>query len=393
MEGIGSDNSNNGVPSIDMSQIDDIVDDGAVVEATTLESALAGDAGEGSPQPEDEPQGSSSTPKTTFDPPNDDLLDGGEAGTTDGAESSTSGEDPVASGDEDPEAEEDTSPEATFYKGVVDILKKKDFFQQEDLGEVKTEEDLAKVLDKEIEARLSDKYKELNELAKTGAPVDKVVQISQGLEQLNQISEDTIAEHPEMAQQLIIEEFLHKGFSQEDAVKYYSLIEQAGNATDEAMKALDARKGQFKAAIVKLKTDAKEAAEAEALAKQEELKALEKAFEAEKILGRQVGPATREKLKKMVMTPVAYTKTGQPINELMKYKMDNPVDFEQKLSYLFLVTNGFSDLKAFDRSAETRVSRSLKAAVNVLSTDGGPISNAQSKGKNVIDLNSIDDIV
>ena len=346
------------------------------------------------PDPEADPEGTPPVEpaKPTFGAATDDLLDGGEPKPTGDPEPKP---DPKGDGgdEEDNEPDPDASPDEVFYSGVVDILKKKDFFQQDDLGEIKNDTDLATALDKEIEARLSDRYKELDALAKTGAPVDVVVKLQSGLAQLGQIDENVIQESPDIAQQLIVEDFVNKGFSQEDAVKYFGLIDQAGNSTEEAMKALVSRKNQFTKAISDVKTKAIDKKKAEEAIVAKEAADLSKAFEANEILGRTVGPSTREKLKKLVNTPVGYTKEGQPLNELMKFKTDNPVEFEQKLSYLFLVTNGFKDLKSFDRSAETRVSRGMKEAVNVLSTDGGPVARASSSGKNVIDLDSIDDIV
>ena len=368
-DNVGENIETESTPLIDMTTIDDIVDEGDVTEAL-LPGAEAPSV---TPPVDPDKPIVPNLEKSSFDAAKDDLL-------------------------EDPEGTEGAgvigdSPDKVFYKGVVDILKGKDFFQQDNLGEITNDSELAAALDKEIEARLTDKYKELDALAKTGAPVDEVVNLQQGLTQLEAFNEEHIAQSPEIAQQLIIEDFIQRGFSQEESVKYYDLINKGGNTTEEAMRALDARKTHYSTAITNVKNKALQD-KADFKSKEEaNIAALETAFEANEILGRSVGPGTTQKLKTMVHTPVAYTKSGQPMNEVMKFRFDNPVEFEQKLSYLFLVTNGFKDLKAFDRSAETRVSRGMKEAVNVLSTDGGPISRASTSGKNVIDMNSIDDIV
>ena len=397
---IGTQGQGGGSPQVpNLDGIDDIVDfeggsgvDPIVPVVPTVHGDGSGD-GNGSGDGDDNPDPNAPGTKPKFAPATDDLLGGKDPKAGDGTEDGNGDGDGDGDEDGDGDDDPDVSPEATFYSGVVDILKKRDFFQQEDLGEIKSDVDLASALDKEIEARLSDKYKELDALAKTGAPVDVVVKLQNGLDQLGQINENVIEQSPEIAQQLIIEDFMNRGFSQEDSVKYFGLIEQAGNSTEEAMKALGARKDQFTKAITDVKTKAQADKAAEEAKRVSDAKELAKAFEANKILGRDVGPSTRERLKKLVNTTVGHTTDGQPLNELMKFKVDNPVEFEQKLSYLFLVTNGFKDLKSFDRSAETRVSRGLKEAVNVLSTDGGPIARAKATGKNVIDLDSIDDIV
>jgi hypothetical protein len=100
------------------------------------------------------------------------------------------------------------------------------------------------------------------------------------------------------------------------------------------------------------------------------------------------------KLQQLAATPVAYTEGGVPMNALMKFKMDNPIDFEHKLLYLFSATNGFTNLNSFDRSAESRLSNTMKNAVKTMSSSEDVSSNrVVAKKGTVINVDDIDDII
>ena len=69
-----------------------------------------------------------------------------------------------------------------------------------------------------------------------------------------------------------------------------------------------------------------------ALYKADQAKNLAKSIEAGEILGKKISPRTAEMLKSTLNTVVAkHPATGEPLNAYMKYKLENPVDFEKNL--------------------------------------------------------------
>ena len=363
-----------GLPNLE--GVDDVVIDTPTVPAGTPTDEVI------TPQTtaiEGEVQEVPSTEPTTFNPPGtDDLVL----------------EDEETVVDEVAEPNEVDTPDdlTTFYSGVSDIFKDSDIFSGE-IGEIKSQEDLTAAMEAEVNSRLTERQRQISELAGEGVDISTMNRLNQGLGTLNKISTEQVNTQVELQRDLIVGDFIERGFSQEDSIKNYDMINKNGTAGEEAAKALEIRKGTFVSAIEKVKVDAKASRQADIDASQKQLTDLTAALQSKEVLGRKVGEATIAKLQGLVSTPVAQTSTGESINAIMKYRQDNPVDFEHKLSYLFLITDGFKNLKSFDRSAETRVSRTMRAAVNTLSTGGAVPGGNTGTSKNVIDMDTIDDIV
>ena len=365
------------ITPIDMSEVEDIVDD--VQESTQW-------GGEEPPTTPDEVD--------PLDPPiSDEVI---EENPTFGK---PGGDDLLPEEDEDDpgevEEKETDDDDSEFFQGVVGILQGKDLFKSMEKEGIKSAEDFSNAIEKEVASRLDAKQQEILEYMGEGVDVTKLNKLNQGLTTLHSITPEVLEANPNVARDLILGDFIERGFSREDADKYYGLIEKGGATQEEAAKALTRRVATFSTAIEDVKKEAVTKREqAESTAKGQ-LVALEKALDATSILDRTVGTATRAKMKAMVSTPVGEGPNGTPINALMKYKLDNPIDFEQKLTYLFTVTNQFKDLKSFDRSAETRVSKRLKGVVKTLSSSGGPMGAASANNKDTVTINmdTIDDIV
>lgn len=340
-------------------------------EGTEVPATGTAEPGAGvDPEPE-EP----TAPTTTFDPPSSDDLTGE---GTEGTEGGT------------PTDDDDVTE---FYSGVSGILKDNDFFKSE-VGEIKSEADFTAAMEAEVNSRLSEKQKEILELQGQGVSIPAITRLNQGLNTLNNIDEGQLKDSEDLRKNLIVADFTEKGFSEEDAHKYYGMIKKSGTDIEEAAKALEVRKGTFVQAIAKVKSDAVADKKNQQDRASKQLSDLATAMQSTSVLGRTVGASTIAKLEGLVSTPVGHTQSGEPMNAVMKFRHDNPVDFEHKLTYLFLVTNGFKDLKSFDRSAETRVSSRMRGAVNKLSSSGHvPGSRSDVTTVKTIDMNTIDDVI
>lgn len=285
--------------------------------------------------------------------------------------------------------------EETVYTGLAGILKDQGFFSNiEDTSTIKDSFALAKAFDEEVKSRLSDRQRELMEYMNAGIPLTKVTQIQSAIADAETITPDLVSATEGLAEKLIKAEFNIKGFSQEDADRYYDLIKSSGKEQEEAIKALSSRKTYLKDLLVKEIKSAKDAKQSEVDKKLNEAKELAKKLESTEVFGRKVTAVSIEKLKSLANTPVAYTKDGEPLNAVMKYKEDNPVDFEHKLLYLYTITNGFKDLSAFDRSAESRLSNELRDSVGRMSSGTGIEHRTVTDRAGVkIDMNTVDDII
>lgn len=287
------------------------------------------------------------------------------------------------------------SNEEEVYLGISDILKGKGFFAgQEEGATIKNATELAAAFDSEVKARLSDRQREIQEYMNQGLPIGKVSKIQTALDEANAITSETITAEPGLAKNLIVSDLLHKGFDQASADKFFTMMESSGEVNTEALKALASRKQNLGGMIQKEVDSAKAAQDAQKAVLQANATKLAEKLNQKEVFGRNLSKIAIDKLNTLANTPVAYTKDGHPLNAVMKFKEDNPIDFEHKLMYLFSATNGFTDLNAFDRSAESRISSKMRSAVTTMASSL-PVENAGEQGsfKPKFNIDDIDDIV
>jgi orotate phosphoribosyltransferase-like protein len=295
-----------------------------------------------------------------------------------------------AEGDEG--GDTDIDPTGEFFKGVTDVLAQKGLIAAPE-EPITSEEDFATHIQKDMDAKIEARVKKAEEYMKSGVPYSVVNQIETAITEAASITEESLGESPELAKSLIKGEFLTRGFSEEQADGYVSMFETNGVLVEEGMKSLDLRKaGLDKMLADEIKKGTDKAAQ-DAIDYQKQLKELEESISKPEIFKSKIAPSTIEKVRKTLNTVVGYDKDGAPLNAIMKYKLENPVDFEHKLLYLFTATNGFQDLNNFNRSAETRISRQFRDSVNLISSDKSFVDNSSTPGKTKIDVDSIDDIV
>tara|TARA_R110000851_G_scaffold87648_1_gene191079 strand:+ start:34101 stop:35192 length:1092 start_codon:yes stop_codon:yes gene_type:complete len=284
------------------------------------------------------------------------------------------------------------SEEAEVYKGVASILGKEGFFTSEaELDAVNSPQALAELMNKEVQARLTDEQKHIQEYMNKGLDLGVVSKIQKSLDQTNGIEAKDIAASPEYAKRLIAEEFTLRGM---DGQYYADLFEKAGTLETEGVKALAMRKESLQGALTKEEAKAELAVQSKKDAQDAHIAAFEKQLGNKEYLGRAVTEVTTEKIKSLVNTPVAYASDGSPMNAIMDFKEKNPAEYEYAVAHLFHRTNGFKDTKFFDRSAETRVSKGFKNAVSSLSASDD-IQNSRLSRNNpkVIDVETIDDVI
>lgn len=279
-----------------------------------------------------------------------------------------------------------------FYKGLGGILEDKGLIKMGDTP-FQTEEDFVKAYESEINSRLSERNKTIEDYMNAGIPFSAVNKIEKAITSADAITEEAIENNPKLAKDLIMSEFSNRGFDEATASRYYDMFKESGKVTTEAMNALNLRKATL-SGMLQTEIDQAKANKTAALKKEDQLAVdLVKGIESGSVLDRTITASTQDKLKKVLNTVVGYTESGQPLNAVMKYKMENPVDFEKNLLYLYTVTNGFSDLKSLDRSAESRVSRQFKNAVTHISSGKSFTEKSSTPNKTLIDIDSIDDIV
>ena len=285
------------------------------------------------------------------------------------------------SSDEDSEDKEGTksdkdksdSPKKNFYSSIAKALKEDGVFpdlDDESLKSIVNPEDFAAIVEKQIQQKLDDKQKRIDEALTVGVEPTEIKKYENSISYLKSITEDAIknetAEGEQLRKQLIFQDFINRGYSKERATREVQKSLNTGTDIEDAKEALQSNLDYFTEEYEDLINEAKEAqkaAEATRLAQMENLKST--ILSADKTFTDiQINQATRQKIFDNIAKPV-YTdeKTGEKLTAIQKYERENRVEFLKNISMVFTLTDGF---KNFDGLIKNKVRKELNKGIKEL---------------------------
>ena len=285
------------------------------------------------------------------------------------------------SSDEDSEDEEGTksdkdksdSPKQNFYSSIAKALKEDGVFpdlDDESLKSIVNPEDFAAIVEKQIQQKLDDKQKRIDEALTVGVEPTEIKKYENSISYLKSITEDAIrnetAEGEQLRKQLIFQDFINRGYSKERATREVQKSLNTGTDIEDAKEALQSNLDYFTEEYEDLINDAKEAQKAADAARAAQLENLKTTIlSADKTFTDiQINQATRQKIFDNIAKPV-YTdeKTGEKLTAIQKYERENRVDFLKNISMVFTLTDGF---KNFDGLIKNKVRKELNKGIKEL---------------------------
>ena len=285
------------------------------------------------------------------------------------------------SSDEDSEDKEGTksdkdksdSPKTNFYSSIAKALKEDGVFpdlDDESLKSVVNPEDFAAIVEKQIQQKLDDKQKRIDEALTVGVEPTEIKKYENSISYLKSITEDAIineaAEGEQLRKQLIFQDFINRGYSKERATREVQKSLNTGTDIEDAKEALQSNLDYFTEEYEDLINDAKEAQKVADTAKAAQMENLKTTIlSADKTFTDiQINQATRQKIFDNIAKPV-YTdeKTGEKLTAIQKYERDNRVDFLKNISMVFTLTDGF---KNFDGLIKNKVRKELNKGIKEL---------------------------
>ena len=291
--------------------------------------------------------------------------------------------------DEDSAALEAETKEV--YSGIGKILSDSKILSTNELN-LESPEDLKAAIENEIKARFSEEENRLRESLNKGVDVSELNKFNTALTATQKLTKESFDSNVNLAKQMVTAGFKLDGISEDNISRYVEMFEDAGTLADEALKAKAKRETYLAGKVSEVEQAAVDAQKAAADKRVSELESLDKALDAPEFFNRKVAKSTTQKLKDLVYTSVN-PESDQPVNAIMKYHQDNPEEYEAKVAYLFLVTNGFKDLSSFDRSAEKRHTQSFKGSVRKLSGSSKEELQVPQQRVTVVNTDGIQDIV
>lgn len=279
-----------------------------------------------------------------------------------------------------------TSPEINFYSSIASALKEEGIFpdlNDDEIDNVKEAEDFRDLIDKQIQAGLDEAQKRIFDALNSGVEPNVVKQYENTLSYLNSITDDHINDETEkgetLRRQLLEQDFMNRGYSQERARKMTEKLFASGEDIEEAKQALQGNKDFFEEKYNEILNEAKKKEESEKKAVKKQAEQLKKdILSSDKIFGNvDIDKSTRQKVYDNVTKPIYKDpETGEYYTALQKYRLEHENDFIKNVGILFTLTDGFTNLdKLVAPTAKKEVKSKLKELQHTLSntarSDGG----------------------
>ena len=261
-------------------------------------------------------------------------------------------------GTEDEHEENAISPKGdgsspSIYSSIATALKNDGIFPEfsdEELSAVSTPEDFGELFEKAIQSRLDERQRRIDQALRNGVAPDTVKMYEQTLDYLGSVSEDALSDEGEQGEnlrkQLIYNDLINRGYTQEKAVREVEKSFKSGSDLDDAKDALEALKSFYQKGYDKIQNEAKERTEnAKKARQQDEAKFRKMILEDDIVLGEsKLDKKTRQSVFDAVSKPVYKDPdTGQLLTQVQKFQKENPLEFLKQIGIWYVLTNGGKD--------------------------------------------------
>lgn len=309
--------------------------------------------------------------------------------------------------DEDTEEREDTTPEEdgtspNFYSSIANALKEEGVFpdlDDNDIDSIAEPEDFRDLIEQQIQAAVGERNQMIYDALNAGVPPNQIKQYENTLNYLNQISKDILNEETERGEnvrrQLLQQDFLNRGYSQERAVKMTEKLFDSGDDIDEAIQALESNKQFFGAQYQQLLDDAKAKQQEREEAQYRQAEEIRNSIMSSDTVfdSIPVDKKTRQQIYDVVSKPVYKDPdTGQYYTEIQKYRLEHENEFIKNIGILYTLTDGFQNInKIIGPQTKKQVKsklRELEHTINNTQRDSGGnlkyVGNSGGYGDNIL---------
>lgn len=298
--------------------------------------------------------------------------------------------------DSDEESADDTSSNVNLFNSLAALLAEKGLLSSVNSdSSIETEDDFISLFKNEIKTSeysdLTDSQKQYLEQLREGIPHQKIEKDLYDSSRLESITEDVINEDADLRQRIIFQDLINKGFTEERARKNLQRSIELEQDAEDAMEALESIKSYEANRVEKENLSIKEQNALRSDQESKRLESLKKRIKStdEVIKNFKITDAVKEKVEKNMFDVVGTDpETNRQENSLLKYRRENPEDFEHKLYYLFTITNGFQNFDSLVKNTKSQALKDLEKAVrsNTAIKDPGSPAYLQDPDSYSIDI-------
>lgn len=265
-----------------------------------------------------------------------------------------------------------TSPN-NFYSSIAKALKEDGILSDLDdelLDKAETPEDFANLIESQIQSRLDEKQKRIDEALGVGVEPTAIQQYERTIDYLDGITDDIISDESDkgetLRKQLIYQDFINRGYSKDRATREVQKSFNAGSDIEDAKESLQSNKEFFKSKYDALIKEAKDAENKRVAEQKKEAETLRKSIlEDDNVFGDLVVDKTqRKKIFDNISKPVYKDpETGELLTAIQKYEQDNHTDFMKYVGLIYTLTDGFKNL---DGLIKGKVNKEMKKGLKNL---------------------------
>lgn len=302
----------------------------------------------------------------------------------------------VGSEEDDIEEKESTvpeksgdSPNSNFYSSLASALKDDGVFpdlEDSDAKKIKSSEDFAIMIEKQVQAKLEEKHRRIDEALNANVEVSEIRKYENVLNYLDSIKDNILSDESEQGEnlrkQLIYQDYINNGFSEERAKKEVQKSLNAGTDIDDAKEALASNKRYFESQYDNFVKEAKEKEESLIRQRKEEAENLKKSILSDdKVFGELVvDKQTRQKVFDNISKPIYKDPdTGNYLTAIQKYEKENKLEFIKNLSLIYTLTDGFKNMEGLVKNKVKKEMKKEKSSLERLINNTARNSNGDLK--------------
>lgn len=259
-----------------------------------------------------------------------------------------------------------TSPKTDFYSSIAKALKEDGIFPDLDddtINGIKDPEGFAEAIKKQISAGLDETQKRVNDALEVGVDPNAVQYFERAISQMEGIKEEDITNEEtgeNLRKQLILRDFMNKGYSKERAEREVKKSLDAGTDVEDAKESLEEIKKHLHKQYDDLIKEAQEEARKDEEQRKKDIEDLKNSMLDDKdVFGDlKVDKATRQKALDAVSKPVwKDPETGDYYTALQKYEKENKLDFLKYVGLIFTLTDSFKSLDGLVKEKQKKEAR------------------------------------
>lgn len=288
-----------------------------------------------------------------------------------GEEEKTTGQEDSAVGQTDTDGSSPTEVPKNFYSSIAQALKEDGIFPDLDddaITQASTPEDFSSLVEAQVQARLDDVQKRINDAINAEVPISVIRQYEQTIQGLDGITDEALknekAEGESLRKQLLYNDFLTKGFDEKRARKEVEKSFTAGTDIEDAQDALESLKALYRKQYDDEIKKAKKVQDDEAAAEKASIDKVRKSILDDDVLGGlEVSKAVRQRALDAALKGTVKDSDGTLYTALQDYERNNKEEFIKNVSLLYVLTDGF---KSLDKIVKGKVKKEMKKGLRSL---------------------------